>query len=208
MFPRSQFNTQTPIILSTSSTSSSNYRSNSTLPTSVNPSKTNAPINQPFQDDDRDSSGSPTAMSDSYPIYDLYGSSIVSVTPASSVSPPLRPVYPSTKHSSSSPPFDPASLGLPLPPPKDSNRNVAGLYSSSGFDLIRVLARVAMRPKPQIAIGPIDMSCSFTVVDARKYDMPIVYASESFSKLTGYVIYTYFLTLDGIRKKSRTDKHN
>ena len=49
-----------------------------------------------------------------------------------------------------------------------------------------VLARVASRVNPQIQIGPVDLSCSFLVVDAKKFDMPIVYASETFSKLTGY----------------------
>ncbi|KAG9294150.1 hypothetical protein G9A89_021509 [Geosiphon pyriformis] len=64
--------------------------------------------------------------------------------------------------------------------------NFPGLYSSTGFDMLGVLARVAARPNPQINIGPVDMSCSFLVVDARKYDYPIVYASHTFEKLTGY----------------------
>ncbi|CAG8526995.1 7673_t:CDS:10, partial [Ambispora gerdemannii] len=64
--------------------------------------------------------------------------------------------------------------------------NFPGLYSSTGFDMLGVLARVAARPNPQINIGPVDMSCSFLVVDARKYDFPIVYASHTFEKLTGY----------------------
>lgn len=64
---------------------------------------------------------------------------------------------------------------------------VAGLYSASGFDLLGVLARVAARPFPQIAIGPVDTSCSFLVVDAKQFDCPIIYASDTFSKLTGSV---------------------
>lgn len=122
-----------------------------------------------------------------YPVYDLYGSSVVSVAPSSYIKFP-RPSPTSTGSLILSPAsnFDPAALGLPLPPPKESgSKNVAGLYSASGFDLLGVLARVVMRPKPQISIGPVDSSCSFTVVDARRYDMPIVYASETFSKLTG-----------------------
>ncbi|CAG8595707.1 7468_t:CDS:10 [Funneliformis mosseae] len=80
-----------------------------------------------------------------------------------------------------------------IPPPPVTATTVAGvttnfpgLYSSTGFDMLGVLARVASRPNPQINIGPVDMSCSFLVVDARKYDFPIVYASHTFEKLTGY----------------------
>ncbi|CAJ0767192.1 10143_t:CDS:2, partial [Entrophospora sp. SA101] len=64
--------------------------------------------------------------------------------------------------------------------------NFPGLYSSTGFDLLGVLARVVSRKDPRINIGPVDMSCSFLVVDARKFDFPIVYASFTFEKLTGY----------------------
>jgi PAS domain-containing protein len=64
--------------------------------------------------------------------------------------------------------------------------NFAGLYSSSGFDMLGVLARVAARPNPQLQIGAVDTSCAFLVVDARKWDQPIVFASETFTKMTGY----------------------
>ncbi|EPQ51996.1 hypothetical protein GLOTRDRAFT_47843, partial [Gloeophyllum trabeum ATCC 11539] len=60
------------------------------------------------------------------------------------------------------------------------------LYSATGFDLLSLLARVAQRPNPTITLGPVDMTCSFTVVDVRRYDSPIVYASPSFYALTGY----------------------
>ncbi|KAI0052768.1 hypothetical protein FA95DRAFT_1482661 [Auriscalpium vulgare] len=60
------------------------------------------------------------------------------------------------------------------------------VYSSSGFDLLTILARVATRPHPTINLGPVDMSCSFVVVDVRRYDSPIVYASPEFYRLTGY----------------------
>ncbi|OZJ03921.1 hypothetical protein BZG36_03618, partial [Bifiguratus adelaidae] len=69
--------------------------------------------------------------------------------------------------------------------PQTAN-NLSGLYSTTGFDIIGILARVVSRPNPQINIGPIDMSCSFLVVDARKYDFPIVYCSPTFESLTGY----------------------
>ncbi|TPX38074.1 hypothetical protein SmJEL517_g00317 [Synchytrium microbalum] len=62
----------------------------------------------------------------------------------------------------------------------------SGLYSSSGIDMIGILSRVAHRPNPVIDLGPVDLSSSFLVVDAKKADMPIVYASESFERLTGY----------------------
>ncbi|KAG0706876.1 hypothetical protein DFH29DRAFT_797520 [Suillus ampliporus] len=67
----------------------------------------------------------------------------------------------------------PSSLGLPV-------------YSSSGFDLLSILSRVISRPHPNIVLGPVDSSCSFTVVDVRRHDCPIIYASPSFYSLTGY----------------------
>jgi hypothetical protein len=82
--------------------------------------------------------------------------------------------------------FDPAALSLPVPPPAGTTTNFAGLYSSSGFDMLSVLARVAARPNPTIQIGPVDTSCAFLVVDARKWDMPIVFASGTFETMTGY----------------------
>ena len=60
------------------------------------------------------------------------------------------------------------------------------VYSSSGFDLLSILGRVATRPNPIVTLGPVDMSVSFVVVDVRRYDDPIVYASPSFYRLTGY----------------------
>ncbi|KAJ3832871.1 photoreceptor A [Lentinula raphanica] len=67
----------------------------------------------------------------------------------------------------------PSPLGLPV-------------YSGSGFDLLSVLARVAARPDPKVALGPVDFSSSFLVVDVRRYDNPIIYCSPSFCRLTGY----------------------
>ncbi|KAL8996477.1 MAG: hypothetical protein Q9169_004027 [Polycauliona sp. 2 TL-2023] len=59
-------------------------------------------------------------------------------------------------------------------------------YSSSGFDMLGVLMRVAARPKPQINIGAVDMSCAFVVCDVTQHDVPIVYCSDIFERLTGY----------------------
>ncbi|KAG2127649.1 uncharacterized protein EDB93DRAFT_1096369 [Suillus bovinus] len=67
----------------------------------------------------------------------------------------------------------PSPLGLPV-------------YSTSGFDLLSLLSRVVSRPHPAIFLGPVDSSCSFTVVDVRRHDCPIIYASPSFYNLTGY----------------------
>ncbi|KAI0239068.1 hypothetical protein L0F63_004708 [Massospora cicadina] len=61
-----------------------------------------------------------------------------------------------------------------------------GIYSSSGFDVLGILSKIVSRPNPQIQLGPVDMNASFVVVDARKYDFPILYASNSFEKLSGY----------------------
>ncbi|GAA6002505.1 hypothetical protein JCM10207_001154 [Rhodosporidiobolus poonsookiae] len=142
----------------------------------------------------------------SNPVYDLYGSSYSSVAaPAaaspSSAIPPTSPKAASTltAHRASfstnptgpSDAYDPQALGLPMPPPRvndgaSTSNSYQNIYSSSGFDLVGTLARVVNRKKPTIEIGAIDMSCSFVVVDARRFDQPIVYASETFSKLTGY----------------------
>ncbi|KAF2214354.1 hypothetical protein CERZMDRAFT_110684 [Cercospora zeae-maydis SCOH1-5] len=59
-------------------------------------------------------------------------------------------------------------------------------YSSTGFDMLGVLMRVANRPNPEINIGSVDLSCAFVVCDAEKDDFPIVYCSENFERLTGY----------------------
>ena len=59
-------------------------------------------------------------------------------------------------------------------------------YSSSGFDMLGVLMRIATRPKPQINIGAVDMSCAFVVCDVTQHDLPIVYCSDIFERLTGY----------------------
>lgn len=59
-------------------------------------------------------------------------------------------------------------------------------YSASGFDMLGVLMRVATRSKPQINIGAVDMSCAFVVCDVTQHDLPIVYCSDIFERLTGY----------------------
>lgn len=64
--------------------------------------------------------------------------------------------------------------------------NYPNAYSSSGFDMMAVLMRVATRRNPQINLGAVDLSCAFTVCDTSRYDVPIVYCSENFEQMTGY----------------------
>ena len=68
----------------------------------------------------------------------------------------------------------------PVANPPDS------VYSSSGFDMLKALMRVASRPNPCVIIGPVDLSCSFTVSDAMHPDQPLIYCSDTFCRLTGY----------------------
>ncbi|GAA5831680.1 hypothetical protein JCM11251_000792 [Rhodosporidiobolus azoricus] len=129
----------------------------------------------------------PTIAELESPIYAPYGSSVISVnhTPNTAYKMPALAV--NLPPSQAGPhPFNPTELGLPAPPPPGSSNNFAGLYSASGFDMLGVLARVAARPNPQIQIGPVDMSCSFAVVDARRWDLPLVFVSDTFAKMTGY----------------------
>ncbi|KAI8090427.1 hypothetical protein BDF21DRAFT_436839 [Thamnidium elegans] len=70
--------------------------------------------------------------------------------------------------------------------PAEKGTRYSGMYANTGFDMLSILSRVANRPNPQIDLGPVDLSCSFVVVDARQYDFPLVYASPMFERLTGY----------------------
>ena len=49
-----------------------------------------------------------------------------------------------------------------------------------------IFTRVATRSHPKIILGPVDLTCSFIMIDVRRFDWPIVYASPSFYQLTGY----------------------
>lgn len=80
-----------------------------------------------------------------------------------------------------------SSISNPTPDANTiSSDFVKRAYSSTGFDLLGVLLKVMTRPKPKIEIGPVDLSCSFTVSDARHPDQPIVHCSDTFCQLTGY----------------------
>lgn len=76
-----------------------------------------------------------------------------------------------------------ATGGVHINPNQDSYRNA---YSSTGFDMLTVLMRVATRKSPIIDIGNVDLSCAFVVCDTMQHDIPIVYCSENFERLTGY----------------------
>ncbi|KFY19692.1 hypothetical protein V493_07860 [Pseudogymnoascus sp. VKM F-4281 (FW-2241)] len=58
--------------------------------------------------------------------------------------------------------------------------------SSSGFNIEGILMKVTSRTNPETDLGTVDMSCAFVVCDATMPDCPIIYASEIFSRLTGY----------------------
>lgn len=74
--------------------------------------------------------------------------------------------------SSSSQPYAPPSntsalLQEPTMPPNlmgPSLTDGPGLYSTTGFDMVGVLSRVANRKDPKTVLGPVDLSCSFVVV--------------------------------------------
>lgn len=67
--------------------------------------------------------------------------SIVNVTPHINIKPP------------------PSTFAIPRSLP---------MYSSTGFDVLGLLSRVVMRKHKRIDLGPVDMSCSFVVVDVRR----------------------------------------
>ncbi|CBQ73535.1 related to white collar 1 protein [Sporisorium reilianum SRZ2] len=62
-------------------------------------------------------------------------------------------------------------------------------YSSSGVDVLGILSRAITRTNPSIALGPVDLSCSFAISDARHPKQPLIYASETFCHLTGYTLH-------------------
>ncbi|KAI0112436.1 vivid PAS protein VVD [Nemania sp. FL0031] len=61
-----------------------------------------------------------------------------------------------------------------------------GIYAPSGFDIMTLLSRVAMRPSPVVQLGPVDASCAIVVCDIEQPDYPVVYANEACAELTGY----------------------
>lgn len=51
-----------------------------------------------------------------------------------------------------------------LSPAQQALQDGPGLYSTTGFDMLGILGRVAARKNPSMVIGPVDLSCSFVVV--------------------------------------------
>lgn len=79
-----------------------------------------------------------------------------------------------------------APMDLGQIPPQAYKSKWANAYSTTGFDMLAILMRVATRRNPQINIGPVDLACAFVVCDVEKHDLPIVYCSDMFERLTGY----------------------
>ncbi|KAF2018492.1 white collar-1 transcript variant 2 [Aaosphaeria arxii CBS 175.79] len=96
---------------------------------------------------------------------------------------PSQEIYNGIKLPWTAPPGGFPSTMTSNPHMKTQFKNV---YSSTGFDMLGVLMRVATRQNPQIDIGSVDLSCAFVVCDAAMDDNPIVYCSENFERLTGY----------------------
>ncbi|KAI0515015.1 vivid PAS protein VVD [Xylaria bambusicola] len=61
-----------------------------------------------------------------------------------------------------------------------------GIYAPSGFDILGVLSRVAMRTSPVVHLPAVDASCAIVVCDIQQPDYPVVYANEACTQLTGY----------------------
>jgi PAS domain S-box-containing protein len=52
--------------------------------------------------------------------------------------------------------------------------------------------QIGSRPNPEINIGAVDLSCAFVVCDLNQHDLPIVYCSDVFERLTGYTKHEIF----------------
>lgn len=94
-----------------------------------------------------------------------------------SMSAPTGPAHGINIASSSTAPYAPPSnteqlLSGPSLPSSfgPSLSDGPGLYSTTGFDMVGVLSRVASRKDPKTVLGPVDLSCSFVVVVSDAYD--------------------------------------
>jgi len=96
----------------------------------------------------------------------------------------------STRDQAYSMPAVTAPMSAPEPslpaPPAQKSPVYTNIYSSSGFDMVSALMKVATRKNPEINIGKVDLSCAFVVCDITQSDTPIVYVSDIFERLTGY----------------------
>jgi PAS domain S-box-containing protein len=126
-------------------------------------------------------------------VYDDNISSVQSYGRQELFNPKLDLRYPATSSEFTSRTPVSATHHQPIPQPNYSRANVVSakvepepVYSSSGFDIVQALVKMMTRANPKVQLGPVDLSCSFIVMDIKGPDMPIVYASPSFEKLTGY----------------------
>ncbi|KAK4194476.1 putative white collar 1 protein [Triangularia verruculosa] len=93
---------------------------------------------------------------------------------------------PSAPGVGSTPPTPATTMGPALPDSLQAAKEKS-IYSKSGFDMLRALWYVATRKNAQLHIGAVDMSCAFVVCDVELQDCPIIYVSDNFQNLTGYV---------------------
>ncbi|KAJ1305229.1 hypothetical protein OPQ81_000258 [Rhizoctonia solani] len=80
---------------------------------------------------------------------------------------------------------------LQVPPPlrgMSRLRAVAQRQFAPPLDVIGILAKVVMRPRPVIHLGPIDHTASCVIADLDLPDHPLVWASDSFCQMTGYAL--------------------
>lgn len=64
--------------------------------------------------------------------------------------------------------------------------NMPGLYSTTGFDMVSVLSKVAARRDPKSVLGPVDCSCSFVVVVRTRFLAPrlcLLYTSVGYPQV-------------------------
>ena len=108
-----------------------------------------------------------------------YGSPATSVVPLST-SQKIPFSVPTVTPSATAPVTDISGKTMPKSP------IYKNIYSSSGFDMLGALMKVATRKNPEINIGKVDMSCAFVVCDITQADVPIIYVSDIFERLTGY----------------------
>ncbi|KAJ5566294.1 transcriptional regulator family: GATA type zinc finger [Penicillium sp. DV-2018c] len=99
---------------------------------------------------------------------------------------PYRPSQPVAIQPKKPQPAKTEDLSPGLEKPEIGKTEHTGIYSSTGFDVLGALGRVAMRPNPKINIGAVDLSCAFVMCDILAEDQPIIYVSEAFERLTGY----------------------
>ncbi|EED14134.1 GATA transcription factor LreA [Talaromyces stipitatus ATCC 10500] len=108
-----------------------------------------------------------------------------SMSPFMQQQPPKAPITsPSFRN-----PFIPSEVAASTTPKPGAGKVASeyyNIYSSSGFDMFGILAKIASRPNPEIDIGAVDMSCAFILCDITSHDDPIIYVSDAFERLTGY----------------------